>query len=301
MPNVTPTTAAPFIPEVWASKALGRLKGNLMIARVATRNWENEFQGVGDIINIPVRGAITVAAKVPGTPVTPQAPADSTTQVALNNHYVASFLVEDIVASEANQDVGSGYVEDAAIALAEQIETSGLTAAYTGFTTNAVGAAGTDATEALVRGIRKALSDAKVPPQTPKYVFWSTKDASALLGLARFTEADKIGDGGTAMREAALGKWLGLQHIESQYVVTTGSTPVDTHCVALAPDALTLAMRPLKQPKGPGALAGTINLDGLGLRTVLSYSSLEMGDVMTVDALWGWAVVRNAFGVHAHT
>lgn len=300
MPNVTVTSAAPFIPEVWASKALGALAGNLMIAQVANRNWENEFQGKGDIINIPVRGAVSVASKVAGTPVTPQAPADATIQVVLDSHYVASFLVEDIVCAEANQEVGDGYVQDAAIKLAEQIETSGLTAAYTGFTTNtAVGVAGTDATEALVRTVGKVLDDAKVPPTVPRYVFWATKDAWALRGLSRFNDADKVGDGGTALRTASMGTWHGMQHISSQYVVTTGGP--DTHCVALAPDALTLATRPLKTPQGPGAKASTISLNGIGLRLVLSYSGLDIADLMTIDVLWGWKVVRNAFGLHIHT
>lgn len=300
MPNVTTTTAAPFIPELWAGKALGALAGNLMIARLASRNWEDEFKGIGDTCNVPVRGAVTVAQKVAGTPVTPQAPADSTIQVVLDSHWVASFLVEDIVRAEQNQEVGDGYVQDAAIKLAEQIETSGLTAAYTGFTSNtAVGVAGTDATEALVRTVGKVLDDAKVPPTAPRYIFWSTKDAWALRGLSRFNDADKIGDGGTALRTASMGSWHGMQHISSQYVVATAGP--DTHNVAFSPEALTLATRPLKTPQGPGAKASTINLNGIGLRLVLSYSGLDIADLMTIDVLWGWKVVRNAFGLHIHS
>jgi hypothetical protein len=302
MANVTKTTAAPFIPQEWASRALGKLAGNLQIASVANRNWQEEFKGLGDTCNVPVRGAITVADKVAGTPVTPQAPADATIQVVLNRHKVASFLVEDIVRAEANQEVGDGYIQDATIAMAEAIETDGLTVAYTGFTTNsAVGVAGVDATEALVRTIRKTLVDGKVPPTMPKFCFWATKDAAALLGLARFTESDKLGDNGTVLREGSLGRWFGLNHIESQYVVVTGGGPYDTHCVAFGPDALTLAMRPLLEPRGPGAKAATVNYAGLGMRFVLSYSPLDIGDIMTLDCLWGWSVVRNIFGVHVHT
>lgn len=308
MANVTPTTAAPFIPQVWAGQALGRIAGNLILASLVNRNWENEFKGVGATINIPRRGAVSVAQKAPGVAVTPQAPNDSTVQVVLDSHYVGAVLVEDITSAEVNQDVGDGYVTDIAVALSEQIETSGLTKAYTGFTANAaVGAAGTDASEALIRTVRKALVDAKVPQNMPRYAIWSTKDATALLGIQRLTEAQSLGFQDSSIREADLGKLFGVRHVESQYVVTTGAAPVDTHCIAFAPDALTLAMRPLKKPKGPGAMSYTMGgpagtaASGLGLRVTISYEGKDMGDLLTVDALWGWAVVRDEFGVHVHT
>jgi hypothetical protein len=310
MANITTTTAANAIPKAWANKGLGKLAGNLVLASVVNKDWGNEMGSVGDTVHIHKRGAVTVAAKAAGTPITPQSPADADLTVVLSKHYAGAFLLEDDAASEVGYDIGEGYVEDAAVAIAEQIEIDGLTTAYTGFTTNtALGVAGVDATENLMLSIRKALVDAKCAQATPKYCFWSTKDVKALLQIARFTEAQILGDSNVTptMRSAVLGRLHGMDHVESQYVVTTGSAPTDTHCIALAPDALTLAMRPLKKSKSPGVLMyvasgvqGTA-MYGIGIRVAISYEGKDMGDLLTVDALWGWGTVRNEFGVHVHT
>jgi hypothetical protein len=306
MPNITPTNAAPFIPEVWGNMALGRLAGNLVLAGLVNRDWADIPGQQGDILNIPKRGAVTVAQKALDTDLVFQAPAASTIQVVLDRHYAAGFRVEDVARAQAGQEIGEGYAQDAATALAEEIEKDGLTKAYTGFTANAaIGVAGTAANDALVLSAFEALANAKIPQNVPKYVIWSVKDVKALLGIAKFTEADKLGDQGSTLRTADLGQLYGMRHIMSQYVPVTAGAPNDTHNVAFAPDALTLAMRPLPAPRAgaqsftAGGAEGT-STEGLGIRLTISYDAKALAEILTVDALWGWAVVRNEFGLHVH-
>lgn len=307
MPAVTQTTAAPFIPELWGNIALGKVAGTLVLGNLVNRNFANFPAQVGDIVNVPVRGAITSALKASGAALAYQAPADSTIQVQINKHRVAPFQVPTDVDALANTDVMEGYLTDAAVAIAEDVEIDGLTAAYTGFTTNSVGAAGAALTEANVLSAREKLVLAKVPQAAPKYLFLYPTAVTTALGIARLSEADKLGIPEGPIRDGAIGKLHGFTVIESQYVVVTAGAPNDTHNVAFAPDAMTLALRPFKAPRSPGVIsrisegsaeAGTGNL---GLRIWMAFDASVGADVANAEVLYGWKAMREAFGVHYHT
>lgn len=305
--RVTTTTAAPHIPEMWGTTIVGKIAGTLMLGSIVNRNFADVAQNVGDIVNVPVRGAITTALKASGGVIEAQAPADSTIQVALNKHRVASFAVPSEVDATANTDTMAGYLEDAAVAIAEDMEIDGLTAAYTGFTTNSVGAAGSALTEANLILCREKLSLAKVRQAAPRYMFLYPTAVSSALAIARLTEADKLGIPEGPIRDGAIGKAHGFTLIESQYVVVTAGAPNDTHNVALAPDAMTLAMRTFKQPRSPGVLStvavGTPDTPtaDLGIRITMAWDPNYGADRATAEALYGWKAIREAFGVHYHT
>lgn len=303
---VTTTTAAPFIPEVWGQKAVGKIAGTLALGNAVARDFADAAQQVGDIVNVPVLGAITSGLKSSGGDLEAQAPSDATIQVTLNKHRYASFMVPDEVTSEAMGDPLVKYVEAAAVQIAEDMEIDGLTAAYTGFTTNTVGAAGTAFTEANFLVMRQALSVAKVPQGMPKYAFLHPKAVTTALAIARLSEADKLGIPDGPIREGAIGKLHGFIVVESQYVVeTTG--PTAQHNVVLAREAMTLAMRPLKTPRSPGVstyvaagVPGTPT-EGIGVRVTMAYDIRKGGDRCNVEALYGWKVLRETFGGHYTT
>lgn len=305
--RVTTITAAPHIPEVWGTTIIGKIAGTLMLGSVVNRNFANFPGNVGDIVNVPVRGAITTALKSTGGVIEAQAPSDSTVQVALNKHRVASFAVPSEVDATANTDTMDGYLQDAAVAIAEDMEIDGLTAAYTGFTTNSVGSAGAALSEANIIACREKLSVAKVPQSAPKYLFLNPKAVSTALGIARLTEADKLGIPEGPIRDGAIGRIHGFTIVESQYVVVTAGAPDDAHNVALAPDAMTLAMRTFKAPRSPGVLSmvasgspGTPTAD-LGIRITMAWDPNYGADRATAEALYGWKTIRETFGVHYHT
>lgn len=304
--RVTTTTAAPFIPELWGQKAVGKIAGTLMLGNAVNRDFATFPQEVGDIINVPVIGAITSALKTSGVDLDAQAPTDATIQVTLNKHRYASFMVPDEVSTEAMADPLVKYVEAAAVQIAEDMEIDGLTAAYTGFTTNTVGAAGTAFTEANFLVNRQQLAVAKVPQGMPKFVFLHPKAVTSALAIARLSEADKLGIPEGPIRDGAIGRMHGFTVVESQYVVeTTG--PTAQHNVVIAKDAMTLAMRPLKQPRSQGVssyVAGGIPgspTEGIGVRVTMAYDIRAGGDRCNVEALYGWKVIRETFGAHYTT
>lgn len=302
MAEVTKTSVDDATPVLVANAALGALAGNLMLAAVADRNWEPIVAQYGETIQIPIRGAVTAEDKVAGSDVTEQAPAMTNVQITLDTHKETTVPVEDVAKAFAKLDVIQGYAEDAAIAIAEAIETTGFTAAYTNFTTNAdIGVAGQDLDTATVLLARKRMKDAKVPAGQEVYFFLSTKDYNALLQLPEWRDAEKIGTADRIVNAPGQFRHFGMTFVETQYVQVVAGVPT-THNLCLSPkQGLALAMRPLPLPQGvisavmAGGVPGTPQA-GLGIRQIIAYRPEKLATQLTLDALWGWKVIRGAFG-----
>jgi hypothetical protein len=290
------------IPVMVADQALGALAGQLQLAAVADRNWENDFAQFGETVDVPLRGALTANDKAAGAPVTLQQPSTTKVSIVLNKHKEVALSFEDVAVAFSKTDNEGGYVRDAAIVIAEAIEVAGFVEAYTAFTTNAdLGAQGVPVDHALVLGARKTLKDAKVPQGQAVYLFLGTQGMMDLLQLPEYRDADKIGSTEVVDNAPMSWKRYGVNFVESQYVQAVGQL---VHNLALCPkEGLALAMRPLKLPSGGvisavmtsgEAEAGTA---GLGLRVIHTYQHADLAELITVDALFGWKVIRGAFGV----
>ena len=303
MGNVLKTNVATMTPTQVAKIALGALAGNLQLAAVADRNWEPMFATMGETVDVPIRGAVVANDKVADSDVTLQVPNATKVSIVLNKHKEASFVFEDIAKAFANQDVMQGYASDAAIVLAEAVEVAGFVEAYTNFTTNAdIGAAAVDVSDDLVLQGRKVMKDAKVPKNQEVWFFLSTKDMLALLQLDKYSTAEKLGDSGAMLANAPMNfRKYGMSFVESQYVQVVGNL---THNLIVSPkQGLALANRPLPLPPGGVISADVIGGEpdtaamGLGIRMVQAYRPEKMGTQLTVDVLFGWKVIRGAFGL----
>lgn len=287
---VASAEAAAFIPEVWAASALGALKANTVMSQLVNRNYEDEVANHGDIVNVPVRGALSVNDKSEDTVVTLQTPTASTVQVTLNKHKEVSFLVEDVARAQANQDILMGYIEDGIIAIAEQIDTD-LLALYTGFSTTPIDATGGIGVDDVVEA-RRLLNAAKVP-MSNRFIVWHEDAEKEILQLEKFTSADY--GAGTAIAEASIGRRFGFGHFMDQNVATATS---ETKNLAFHRDAMTLAMRPLPQvPNGYGAASSVMQEDNFSIRVTHSYNPSHLGIQVTLDVLYGVAELRDSHAV----
>ena len=296
MANVTTSIASQFIPEVWAQTALDVLRSNIVLARLVTKDTDVSAFNVGDVLHIPYPGTFSAQDKAANTSVTLQTPTGgSEVQVALNKHKEVSFLVEDVVRAQANQEVLQRYVNSAAIALAEQIE-SDLFALYASLT-NSVGTDGTDITAETVRQARKALNDNKVP-QNDRHLVISSKDEIALLGdstLANYFAYNRVG-----VPDGAIGRLYGFTIWMSQLVPVVTGTPDSTKNLAIHKEAFILAMRGLPEPPpNTGATAATVRdpESGMVIRAIMAYNPTYLGVQVTLDVLYGATVLRDTHGV----
>ena len=292
MADITTTSSAAFIPQIWANTALEILRNKVVLAKLVTRDTDlAAFQQVGDTLNIPYPGAMVANDKAANGNVTLQVPTSTTTTLTLNKHKEASFILEDRANAVVNQDVISRYLDASVIAIAEQIETDLFATAITA--TNTVGTYGTDLSAATIRSARKLLNDNKAP-QDGRALIVSDKDEIALLGDTNlqnyFAWSQTQG-----LREGSIGRLYGFDVYQSQLVPATGSAPLNTKNIAMAPGAILLAMRSLPPVEaGTGALSAvaTDPVSGLAVRVTRAYNANVLGSQVTVDVLYGTAMLR---------
>lgn len=294
MANITVTEAAAFIPEIWAAMALGTLRANTVMARLVNRNFENYVAQYGDIINIPKRGTLAVNNKTANTAVTLQTPSASTVQVVLNKHKEVSFLIEDVAAAQANQDVILGYIGDGVIKIAEQIDTD-LLALYSGFSQTPIDGVTGGITAATITEARRILNSKMVPLVGDRYIVWHEDAEKELLALGQFTNAQYDPGNADALTEATLGRKYGFTHVMDQKVAVAAGVCKN---LAFHRDAIALVTRPLPPvPDGLGARSVVMNEDGIGIRVTYSYNASHLGVQVTLDILYGVAEMWDEFGL----
>jgi hypothetical protein len=273
------------------------------MGNLVNRDYEPVLANAGDTVNVPIPPVMVANNILEGGAVQTQNPNLGNAQIVLNTHAEATFQIPDITKVLAVPDLLKIYMQPAVAAIAQRIE-SDLMNLYAGFTANApVGTPGTAITEATIDAAETALFLAKVPPSEPKFMVVDAAAYSAWRQIPRFSEFQTAGDAGLrAIVDGSIGKVKDFFVFRSQFVQKTGSSPVTTHNLAFAKDAIGLVVRRLPQPlPGTGAIAEYAELGNFGMRVVMSYQPNTLAQQFTVDVLYGCGVLRNTSGVQVNT
>jgi len=122
MANMTTTTAAKFIPEIWSDEVIATYKANLVVANLV--NNINHQGKKGDTIHIPKPGRNSASAKVADSDVTAITDTATEVLVSIDQHYEWSMYIEDIAELQALNSMRKFYTDDAGYALAKQVDSS---------------------------------------------------------------------------------------------------------------------------------------------------------------------------------
>tara|TARA_R100000329_G_scaffold141737_1_gene124730 strand:+ start:562 stop:1428 length:867 start_codon:yes stop_codon:yes gene_type:complete len=196
MANVTTTTAANFIPQMWRDAILDYAE-----RRFQLRNQVLDFSSMvangGDILNIPKVAEETAAAKSADTAVTYSANTDGVIQLNLNQHQYEAKRIEDIVRVQESADLFSAYARSMGYALAKKVENYLAVDILQAATGNDVTlSADNTATTALVRsGLQKLLDAGYDYTDGDTFFYASPALYMSLMSLGDFTSAEKRGDG----------------------------------------------------------------------------------------------------------
>lgn len=286
------TTNAKFIPTIIAQKALGRFASYMNLARTVSRDFDWTPATVGATINIPKRGTLSANDKTAGSSYTLQNPTATDVSVTLNKHKEVTFVIDDVTKVLENQNTRDGYAEDAAIALAEEVETE-IASLHSSLTNTITFDSTSDATKnSSMLGVRKFFVDQKVPKIEKKYGYFDGTVINELLEVDRYARADALGKAGV-IESGALLNIYGIDIFESQVIQVSGS-PVAYHNLVYTKNAFVLATRPLPAvPDGHGAVS-TVVVDpdtNVGIRVVSSWDTDLGGLKLTLDLLFGVAVL----------
>lgn len=305
----TKAAAANFIPELWSDDTIVGYKANLVVGNLVSKINHNGQKG--SVINIPKPTRGTATAKAAEGQVTLQAHADANIAITIDQHFEYSRLIEDIAAIQALDSMRQFYTDDAGYALAKQVDWA-LHLRGTGFqggTYNSVALGGNptydaalvgdgvttwnpaasatagnaaDLTDDGIRELIQLLDDADVP-QDNRYLVVPPSQRKVLMGIARFTENQFVGEmgGANTIRNGKIGDIYGIEVF------------VSTNCPAVAAgDATTDQRAALLFHRDAVVFA-----EQMGVRTQTQYKQEYLADLMTADTIFGTAELRDDAGV----
>ena len=303
--QVTVTTAATFIPEIWSDEIVAGYKKNLVLANLVSKM--NHVGKKGDTIHIPkpTRGAAT--AKAANTEVTLIAATEADVAVSINKHFEYSRLIEDIVDVQAQPTLRKFYTEDAGYALATQLDSDlGLLSktfgddngsgsdfvhsnsfyidAANGLAAYAVDTvAVTDLfTDLALREAVQQLDDNDVP-MDGRFLVIPPSVRTTIMGIDRYQSSDFVDNRGVV--NGQIGSLYGIDiYVSNNLSVVAAAgdnsaSAVDLiGCIMAQRDAMVL-------------------VEQIGVRTQTQYKQEFLGDLMTADTLYGVKTIRPESGL----
>lgn len=262
-------------PDIIAREALMVLRNNAVMANLVHRDYSREFVGgVGDTITI--RKPATFSVKEFDGEIEVQDATENSATVVMDKHLDVSFSVTSEQMALDIEDFSAQLLVPAMQAFLDKID--GYILGLAKDVTNAVTATG-DAHADMVDA-RAFLTKAAAPLTERRFVASSDMEAD-LLKTDLFVSAEKVGDEGTALREASLGRKFGMDIYVDQNADTAGVNGLAFHKNAFA-----LVTRALALPKGASNSA-IVDYDGFGLRVVYDYDIQTKTDVVSIDMLCG--------------
>ena len=266
-------------PDIIAREALMVLRNNAVMANLVHRDYSDEFvAGVGDTVTI--RKPAKFQANEFNGSLTVQDATEGSVSVTLNKHLDVSFAVTSKQMTLDIKDFSQQLLVPAMQAFADKID-SYLLGLASSITNEVSYISGTDNIRTKLVDARKYLTAAAAPMTDRRFVYGSDIEAD-LLKTDLFLAADKVGDEGTALREASLGRKFGLDFYVDQNV--------DSDNLVFHKNAFALVTRQLELPLG-NANASIVNYDGFGLRVVYGYDMDKKTDTISIDMLCGVKVL----------
>ena len=265
-------------PNIIAREALLVLRNNAVMANLVHRDYSSEFvANKGDKISIR-KPAKFEAKEFNGSAIEVQDAAENKVDVTMDKLLDVSFAVTSKEMALSIEDFSQQLLVPAMQAFADKID--GYLIALAGaITANKVVQA--DAVTAVdVVDARKFLTSHAAPLTERRFVY-STGVEADLLKTDLFVNASAVGDAGTALREASLGRKFGMD-----FYVDQNMDSGTAKAVAFHKNAFALVTRMLEQPQG-AAKSAIVNYDGFGLRVVYDYDIKSKTDVVSIDMLCG--------------
>lgn len=287
--QVTITTAATFIPEVWSDEIVAAYKKNLVAANLFKKM---SFVGKkGDTVHIPSPTRGTASLKAENTQVTLQAATEGDIAVSIDKHYEYSRLIEDIVEVQALSSLRRFYTDDAGYALAKQVDTSliQLGRGFNGSTGATYGGAyiGGDGTTAYTSGSSNAsaltsagirrtvqrLDDADVPMEG-RFFLIPPSARNTLMGISEYTAQSFVGEvgAGNTIRNGEIGSLYGIP----VFVSSNADTATGGARIALM-----------------GHKDSAVLVEQQGVRSQTQYKQEYLGTLYTADTLYGVKELRD--------
>lgn len=206
-----------WVPEIWAQETLAILEENMVMGNLVHRDFSDEIANFGETVHTRKPAEFKAKRKGVNDNVTVQDASATDIPVVLNQHFHTSFLIRDGEESKSFRSLVDEYLSPAALSLGREIDLV-LSSQVHRYLANVEGRLGgldgTNGKEYILQA-RERLNVLKAPMLGRNLVIGPQTETQFLL-LPDFTQADKVGDEGTALREASLGRKLGFNIFMAQ-------------------------------------------------------------------------------------
>jgi hypothetical protein len=196
-----------YIPELWAQESVAILVENMVVANLVHTDFSSEVANFGDLVHTRKPAEFTAQRKETNDDVTVQDASATDIQVPLDQHLHTTFRIRDGEETKSFKYLRDTYLQPAILSIAQALDKILLGAGHE-FYTNAEGIANGLTTTNIIANIiqtRKRMNINKAYEDGRNLILTPDTEAIALQ-TSTFHEADKVGDEGTAMREASLGR-----------------------------------------------------------------------------------------------
>jgi hypothetical protein len=275
MANVTVTTVANFIPELWSNDILRVVEANLVLSP-RVHNYSADVKSYGDKIHVPSLSEITATEKSAGTDMTFTANTEGVVDIDIDQHFYSAVKIEDIAKIQAKADLMAEYTTVIGYSLAKKIDAT-LAALAAGFS-QTTGATNTAITDAVILASIQYLDDANAPFTNRHFVIKpaAKKDILSLDKFVLFQNTGAV-NGTSRVLNGNLGEVYGVE-IGVTTQITQSASPVTNQNMMFHKDALGLATQE-------------------SVRVQSQYKLESLATIVAADAIWGIKEMRDTFGV----
>lgn len=201
----------PYVPEHWANESLAILEENMVIQRLVHTDFSDEIAEFGDVVNTRRPGEFVMKRKGVNDNVVFQNATATNVPVPLDQHGTVGFQLKDAERSKSFKDLVSEYMRPGMLGIARGIDQILLAQVYR-FMANSYGTPGGLTSSTVidyVTGLRNKMNINKAYVSGRNLILTPNAETT-FLRTGAFTEADKVGDRGTALRTASLGDKFGF-------------------------------------------------------------------------------------------
>lgn len=236
--------------QLWAMESLAILTENMIYGQLVHKDYSQMIAAYGNVVNTRKPSEFVAKRKTNNDQVTVQNASATNVPVKLDQQVHVSFLIRDGEESIAFKDLVAEYLRPAMIAKARFIDQILAGQVYQFIDNRSGRLGGMDETNGkkYLLDTRTEMNTNKTPIGGRRLVLGTAAEAT-LLDIEAFTDAQRVGDDGTALREAALGRKLGFDLLMDQ------NTPYITPMSGLTAGAINNA-------GGYAAGATTFTVDG---------------------------------------
>ena len=217
MASFSITTAAEFIPELWAKMAMLAFERKLIMAKRVMR-FDADVKQKGDILHIPHVTNLTVSSVGATGSFSGEANTENSYTITINRWRYAAVSIPDLVEVQSAYPLLELYTKKIGYAVALDVETY-LLDLYSGLA-NQIGAAGVNVTDDTILNAIQLLDEGDAPMEDRTLVMRPAQKR-ALMKIDKFVDAAKTGLNKSAALTGVFGEIYGVPSFFSNNVASS--------------------------------------------------------------------------------